>query len=492
MHLPSNVALLLALGLLVALFVREIRGQHRVTGAVWIPVIWLVIIGSRFFTQWLDLVGVHLGSGGESEDGSPMDALGFGLLILAGFYVLSQRRVSVAEVVRNNRWMTLFLAYCFLAILWSDDPFVAFKRWLKVIGHPVMVLILLTEPDPEEAITQLLKRTAYLWVLISTLFIKYFPEYGRGFDPWTGAATNGGITTNKNILGLDLYISGAFFFWYFLKVWKMEKGKEKRNELILIAAFACMIVWLLHMAQSSTSLVAVVLASTLMAVVGFRWIKPQNIGTYLLTVAIIGIVAEGVFGIYSSFLILLGKSPTLTDRTLVWHDLLKIQINPIIGTGFESFWMGDRVKPLWAKWWWHPNEAHNAYLETYLNLGLVGLFLLLGWFFTTFQKARRDLINGVHWGRFRLAFVVASMFYGWTEAAFKSLDPVYFISFLIAMDYPKPTLATATQPVATENPQTGMELLPATARTSLANNEAACHDLSQPQITMQNWGRIVP
>jgi O-antigen ligase len=266
----------------------------------------------------------------------------------------------------------------------------------------------------------------------------------------------------------------------------MEKGKKRRNELILIALFGCMIIWLLHMAQSSTSLVAVLIASASMVFVGLRLVKPQYMGPYLLAAAVTGVVAEGVFGIYSSFLKLLGKSPTLTDRTLVWHDLLQIQINPIIGTGFESFWMGDRLKLLWAKWWWHPNQAHNAYLETYLNLGLVGLFLLLGWFVATFQKARRDLVKGSDWGRFRMAFLLASIFYGWTEAAFKALDPVYFISFLIAMDYPRSEFANAAQPVETESTQTDMELAPSVARNSLANNETGCHDLSQAQLALQN------
>ena len=75
---------------------------------------------------------------------------------------------------------------------------------------------------------------------------------------------------------------------------------------------------------------------------------------------------------------LLGKDPTLTDRTLLWAELLKVDINPLFGTGFESFWLGERFRSFTASHWWAPNEAHNGYLETYLNLGLVGLFLLIG------------------------------------------------------------------------------------------------------------------
>ena len=87
------------------------------------------------------------------------------------------------------------------------------------------------------------------------------------------------------------------------------------------------------------------------------------------------------------FLQFLGKDETLTDRTGVWHDALQIQINPLLGAGFESFWLGDRLKTMWDKWTFRPNEAHNGYLETYLNLGLIGLFLLIALLIATFWKS---------------------------------------------------------------------------------------------------------
>jgi O-antigen ligase len=209
-----------------------------------------------------------------------------------------------------------------------------------------------------------------------------------------------------------------------------------------------------------------------------RSVNPQHIGRYLVVAVIGGVVAVQGFDIYAVVLHLLGKNPTLTDRTEVWHDLLQVPINPILGTGFDSFWLGDRLKIMWAKWWWHPNEAHNAYLETYLNLGLVGLFLLIGWFFVIYRKARRDLVDGLDWGRFRLAFLIAALFYGWTEAAFRQMDPVYFTLYLIAMDYPKSQLATAAQPIEADNPEAGVQLISAQARSPLAYHESACNNLS--------------
>ena len=106
----------------------------------------------------------------------------------------------MSEVVANNPWLLAFIAYCLISILWSDLPFVSFKRWIKILGHPVMVLIVFTEPDPKEALVRLMKRCAYLAFPISILWMKYYPALGRKATDW-GAMSNVGIAGGKNELG---------------------------------------------------------------------------------------------------------------------------------------------------------------------------------------------------------------------------------------------------------------------------------------------------
>ena len=42
-----------------------------------------------------------------------------------------------------------------------------------------------------------------------------------------------------------------------------------------------------------------------------------------------------------------GKDPTLTDRTKIWAILLDMHTNPLLGTGYESFWLGPRLQRFW-------------------------------------------------------------------------------------------------------------------------------------------------
>jgi exopolysaccharide production protein ExoQ len=444
MHTPPPVAALLTIGFIVFLFLRDSRQKHNVTGGLWLPLVWMLIICSRQPSEWLNTFGFNSGAV-TLEEGSPFDACIYFSLILAGAYVLSKRHVQLSEIIRNNQWLTIFFVYCFLAIFWSDFPFVAFKRWIKVLGHPIMALIVLTEAHPVEAVTTLLKRCAYVILPVSILFIKYYPEYGRAFDVWSGAALNTGITTNKNALGGDCLILGLFFFWQLLQTWASERGRTRRNELLLTGGFLLMSWWLLSKAHSSTSQVSLFVGMLIVLILGLRIVDKTFIGTYLIIGALVLAAGEWAFGIYANAIQLLGKDPTLTDRTLLWADLLKVEINPLFGAGFESFWLGERFREFAASRWWAPNQAHNGYLETYLNLGLVGLFLLLALLIATFRKGRRELFRNFEFGRFRLGFLLAVIAYNWTEAAFKNISPIWFVFCLIALDYPQREFATVEE-----------------------------------------------
>ena len=440
-HLPPNVALVLTTVFIVFLFRRDIRERPDVTGALWLPLLWMLLVFSRPLSEWLGIFGFPGFGASTLEEGSPLDAGVYLGLAAAGAWVLYRRQASLSEIVRNNQWLTIFLLYCLVSIVWSDFPLVAFKRWIKVLGHPIMALIIITEPDPDEAIRRLMKRCAYIVVPVSILFIKYYPEWGRSFDQWSGMAMNNGIAVGKNMLGADCFILGFFFFWHLLDTWRQPKGKARRNELLLIAGFGCMIWWLLRTAHSSTSIISLFVGITFLLLLGGPLMNRNFVGTYILAAGALVAIAEMVFGLSGYVAAAMGKDPTLTGRTELWQQLFGFHTNAIFGTGFESFWLGDRIRRFFELYRWHANEAHNGYLETYLNLGLVGLFLMIGLFIATFWKSRRELFENFQFGRFRLGFLIAVIVYNWTEAAFKNVSPTWFVFYLIALDYPLGRLA---------------------------------------------------
>ncbi len=235
----------------------------------------------------------------------------------------------------------------------------------------------------------------------------------------------------------------------------------RRKEIFLIAGFLLAICWLFSKAHSSTSFVSCVLGISLVAFLGLRFVDRRLIGTYLVCAAITFALAQWMFDVWGGFLQFLGKDPTLTDRTEVWHDVLQTGINPFLGAGFESFWLGDRLKTIWDKWAFHPTQAHNGYLETYLNLGLVGLVIMVGVLLAAFGKAKAELLRSFGFGRFRVGFVVAVMAYNWTEAVFKNISAIWFVFYLIALDYPQEPLAATDESDETTGVQEEGELVSA-------------------------------
>jgi exopolysaccharide production protein ExoQ len=448
--MPPIVAFILTLAFVVWMFRRDFRERPNVTRALWIPTLWLFLICSRTVTQWLDLVGISMG--GSYEDGTPADAVVFSLLIGAGVFVLYRRRVNVAEIVSHNRLLTFFLLYCLISIVWSDFPFVAFKRWIKILGHPIMTLVVFTEPDWEEAIIRLMKRCAYVIAPVSILFIKYFPDWSHENNPYGGPALLTGITLDKNMMGSVCFILSLFYFWYLLQTLRRERTVERRNELLLCLFFLGLFAWLLYSVHSSTSTVSLAVGIGVMLFLGSRNVDPRYIGTYFIIGCVVFGLANWLFGLFDMMIDLLGKDPTLTDRTKVWTLVLHVQNSPFLGSGFESFWLGDRRERIWDEFWWHPIQAHNGYLETYLSLGLVGVGLMLALIVSAFVKGRRSLLAGFDFGRFRLAFVTAFVLYNWTEAAFKATHPVWFVFYIVAIDYSLP----GEQPI----PETGLSMQP--------------------------------
>jgi exopolysaccharide production protein ExoQ len=456
--LPRQLALFATVTFIFVLFWRDIRERPNVTRALWIPTLWMFFIASRPPTAWLRIAGIPI-IGGSFEEGNPLDATVYLALTLAGLYVLNQRRVSLSEFVRNNQWLTIFFIYCFLAVFWSDFPFPAFKRWIKIIGHPVMVLVIFSEPDPMEAVVRLLKRVAYVVLPVSILWIKYYPELGRAIDDWGGPMMNGGITVGKNALGCISSILGLCFAWHLLQVLRTGKSKSRRNELWLIMGLLFLAGYCLSKAHSATSWVSLIVAALVMVLLGLRTVNVRLIGGYALAAVVIFVIAQLTFDIYGRIVDVSGHESTIEGRGRLWSQLMAMDTNPIFGVGFESFWLGDRLDKFQEEFRWKPTQAHNGYLEAYLNLGVVGLSILIGFILATFHKCRHELLRNFDWGRLRMGLLIAIVIHNWTEAGFKGLAFPFLVFFIIAIDYPPFAMAPSPASLDAATPEEETELV---------------------------------
>jgi O-antigen ligase len=193
--------------------------------------------------------------------------------------------------------------------------------------------------------------------------------------------------------------------------------------------------------------------------VGIRPTIKNSIGTYTLAALVLIVAAQLAFGISARLSESLGRGSKLTGRTDIWAHCLEFQPNPILGAGFESFWFPERRDRIAAFFHnFRPGGSQNGYLETYLNLGLIGLSILIGLLIATFWKIRLELFRNFEWGRYRLAFLTAVVVRGWTESCFKTSSAIWFVFYIIAMDYPLTHLTTVQPSVRVARSEESREL----------------------------------
>ena len=109
-----------------------------------------------------------------------------------------------------------------------------------------------------------------------------------------------------------------------------------------------------------------------------------------------------------------------------------------MGAGYESFWLGERLQKLWAiRGVTGVNEAHNGYIEMYLNLGWIGIGFLGLLLWTGYKNILRLLEHNAEAGRLRLAFFVIAVVYSFTEAGFRGGSMVWIAFLLTIIDVPQ-------------------------------------------------------
>jgi O-antigen ligase len=451
--MPPPLAAALFVGLIIWLLARDRARRTGVSGALWLPVLWLLVIGSRPVSQWSE-GGLEMETPEQYLKGSPFDMAIFLSLIVGGVLVLVQRRIHWQKLASNNTWLFLFFLYWLASVVWSDFPFVGFKRWIKDVGNLVMVLVVFTEADPVQAARAAFLRCAYVLIPLSVLFIKYYPHYGRYYNPWTWTPVYCGVTTEKNALGCLVLVCGLFLIWEMFGMRFRGSGRAERAEIFSKGLLLAMCFWLLSKADSSTALVCLFLGAGIVFVLRFPFALRhiRHLGAYTLTVAVVLLFVYAVPGVLSTILDILGEDLTLTGRTDLWKDLLSEPINPLLGTGYQTFWLGERAELLWEKYYFHPNQAHNGYIETYLNGGFLGVASLLALLGSAGGRIKTELLARMDFAKVRFASLVIGVFYNWTEAVFNRLNLVWFIILLASVNYPRaPRAKTAAASAGARN-----------------------------------------
>jgi len=416
---------------------------------IWVPYVWLFIASTRGLSNWFQS-GSHTAIDPDVS-GSPLDRAVLTLLILLAFIVLHSRAERTRQILSRNKWLIVLFFYMLASVLWSNFPAISFRRCMRSMGTFVVVLVVLTEGEPLEAMGTLLRRLYLVCIPLSIVAIKYFRNIGVYYN-WSGVEEQWmGLSTDKNSLGQVAMCSGLFFTWRILQNWNRQRLSVDLLLLVLT-------LWLLRGSKTSHSSTAIIgFIIGVVVLFGLQYIKKRAADAKriilgatmaLILLAPLGYLAFEAFDTTPVGMVLeaTGRDMTLTDRTLLWADVLNNAAkSPVAGVGFGAFWVGEigyAMYPLpnWSRKTpgWRPGEAHNGYVDIYVDLGLIGLALVLIIISVGFAGALDDLQNEFEMGRIRLVLLLSIIMNNITESTLlKGPYSLWFLFLLVAVNIPK-------------------------------------------------------
>jgi exopolysaccharide production protein ExoQ len=431
MALPG---LILGLMFIAFLLVLDSRRRGSLSWAIWIPTLFLLVVGSRPLGYWVGGGGWNGNGLANDAAGSPADQIFFFSIIIACLVIATSRHVQWGKLFAANFPLLLFYLYFALSISWSEDSLGSSKRFFKDFGMLFVIAVILSEKNPLEALRAVYVRCAAVLFTLSAVFIKWYPNIARSFAN-DGSIMYSGVTTQKNTLGEIVLVFGLFLVWDCLETWP-AKWRWTRlpwdRLLLLVIGF-----WLLHMCQSKTGLLCLLIGTGLILRKG--WLASKTFSRIALLTALslpyVLFFAQQYSSLIAPIVEAVGRNMTFTGRTEIWQHINSTTVNPLIGAGYYNFWGGSggmRVNSLMLET--IPN-AHDGYVDLYLDGGIIGLILL---FVLLVAYGRRLMKNLQHdrFRRLRFAVLVAVIVYNLTESIYCRVSPLWFTTLIALVDFP--------------------------------------------------------
>jgi O-antigen ligase len=441
------------------------RDRERRIGlslALCVPLLWYLTCATRPLGVWLYIWGIPLG-GGEGEDAGFVDRYYYLFLTLVGLAVLAQRRFNWGAALARAPWLFALLVFMALSIAWSGYPYISFKRFVKVIGASALALVVLTDPRPAAALLTLLRYALYLHLPLSIICNKYFRNISVQFG-WDGSGQMWqGLATSKNTLGQVAMLGFIYFLWEVYREWRTRGWRNPHLAYLLMAA------WLLKGSDSGlslTSLFVCVFAS--ITFLRLQHLRRQGRTTapfarqvFGATLALATLVyLHGIFlfdadSLFGKVITTFGRDITLTDRTHIWAGVYDAARGSFFGgIGYGGFWIGREANIAWnATMTWILGQAHSGYVDTFLQLGAIGLILMLGLIISTFRRLLATEQLDFDFFAFRLTLLLTITFINITESTFLRGDHHLWFVFMvvcwsIALPEPEPESNATADPEA--------------------------------------------
>lgn len=348
----------------------------------WIVAIVAVIVQSGAFVSVPLMTRLSISPFIESDATNALNTYSIAAsLVLFGVLSFSRLR-ELESLALGNLLSMLFLILVLTSTVWSIHPDVSIRRG---VGYAVTLLIAMYIPARFELADglKILSIGFAISAICSLLFVAAAPKYGIMHN-WELAGDWRGVFAHKNQLGSVMGVA-VFAQLFLLTLSATPRGR----------GVALLLLYLI-LAVLSHSATAVLMSAIYVVGAGAYWAWPNSrlSGPVVSLSLALVLTLIAVVVLYAPALVLgaLGKDSTLTGRTSLWALVVHlIAQKPLLGWGYRAMWQQADAVTI------HINDAvgwavpgsHNAFLEIALQLGLIGVGLLILILITGLYRAAR-------------------------------------------------------------------------------------------------------
>jgi O-antigen ligase len=172
--------------------------------------------------------------------------------------------------------------------------------------------------------------------------------------------------------------------------------------------------------------------------------QPDRIVTWSVVAMLLYLGLNEVLDLNAVLIHMLGRKENLTGRTQIWSLLREMAVHPWIGAGYQSFWVGERLRQIWERAGSDILQAHDGYLEQYLELGYIGVGFIFALMLSGLAKIRRLCQRDYQAGVLMLCFLVIPTLYNYTEASFYAVSNIWILMVLAVTEAPGRVLEEVT------------------------------------------------
>ncbi|POF34316.1 O-antigen ligase family protein [Roseibium marinum] len=319
------------------------------------------------------------------------------------------------------------LAWFAFASLFAGDPGTAFRRIVFAIlvcscGSAILLL-----PRSREQFTTLICIALTAVIGIAYYGVVALPHLA--IHQFTDALEQQLAGDWRGHMGHKNVAAAAMVFAIFFGLYISRVKSTLLGSMIVIAA--TLFLWKSGSKTSFAMLPLILLLSWIFERV--RFLRPVIVIGGLVVVNTL-LMSAAVSESIQQLLASAGVDPTFTDRTSIWAIALNaIERSPITGYGYQSFWQTEalfRSGYSLQSWAVTAANAHNGYLEQFINAGIPGFLLVVTWLvFLPIRYANKAFAGGNDQllTRLFLRIWLFSLFFSCLESPFfGNAGPVWF------------------------------------------------------------------